>query len=93
MFYVVGLVWPTGKTMLNGTSTIRGTFLRMMKKDPKKSNLKLIFQKNRTEMRKNGKNYFRKSPEGARKYVGSDVRGGTCFPGMLARKSFKFNKS
>ena len=50
-------------------------------------------KKNRTEMRKNGKNNCRKSPEGARKYVGSDVRGGTCFPGMFARKSFKFDKS
>ena len=46
--------------------------------DRRKSNLKLIkiIIKKRTEMRKNDKNNLRKSLEGARKYVGSDVREG-----------------
>ena len=34
-------------------------------------------------MRKNDESYLRKNPEGARKYVGSDVREGTCFPVFL----------
>ena len=42
-------------------------------------------KKNHTEMRQKDKNNLRKSPEGARKYVGSDVREGTCFPGKLVR--------
>ena len=35
-------------------------------------------------MCKNYKNNLQKSPEGAQKYVGSDVREGTCFPRKLA---------
>ena len=49
-------------------------------------------KKKRTEVRKNDQNKFRKSPEGARKYVGSDVIEWTCFLGKLAG-TCEFDKS
>ena len=43
--------------------------------------------KNAQKCVKNDKNNLRKRPEGARKYVGSDVREGLVFPGSSCRTS------
>ena len=42
-------------------------------------------KKKHAEICKNGKNNLWQILEGARKYVGSDIREGTCCPGKLVR--------
>ena len=64
------------------------SFLSFDGRKPEKSETHFFQQQQKNAQKynsKHDKNNLRKSPEGTRKYVGSDVREGTCSPGKLAR--------